>query len=247
MEIAPQVFRVRQSFQGPEIRDVGHAVRRAQQPWTWGRQFNRGSRLQSPPEAEAYIRLMPSSEPLSSSCGVCVPSPSSYRRWGVTAARTAAGQVEVLASLGVTEVSVGCPIRASMDTVVVCEAAEGFPVHFDRLAFEADHVLVCNRVKPHTGFTGDLQSGLMKMMLIGLGKKAGAEIYHRACQDHGFGPIVRSVAGEVLKRCHIAAALGVVENGYEQTALIQAARPADIEARKRTAQASHCVDASLAV
>ena len=53
-------------------------------------------------------------------------------------------------------VSVGCPIRASMETVVVCEAAEGFPVHFDRLAFEADHVLVCNRVKPHTGFTGDI-------------------------------------------------------------------------------------------
>ena len=121
---------------------------------------------------------------------------------------TAAGQVEVLASLGVTETSVGCPIRASMDTVVVCEAAEGFPVHFDRLAFEADHVFVCNRVKPHTGFTGDLQSGLMKMMLIGLGKKAGADIYHRACQDFGFAQIVRSVAAEVLQRCHIVGGVG---------------------------------------
>ncbi len=146
---------------------------------------------------------------------------------------TATGQVEVLASLGVTETSVGCPICASMDTVVVCDAAEGFPVHFDRLAFEADHVMVCNRIKPHTGFTGDLQSGLMKMMLIGLGKKAGADIYHRACQDHGFGQIVRSVAAEVLRRCHVVAGLGIVENGYEQTALIQAVPPAEIESREK--------------
>ncbi len=57
-----------------------------------------------------------------------------------------------------------------METVVVCQTAEGFPVHFDRHAFEADHVLVCGRVKPHTGFVGDIESGLMKMMLIGLGK-----------------------------------------------------------------------------
>src|SRR5690606_5052302 len=138
---------------------------------------------------------------------------------------TAAGQVEVLASLGVTEATVGCPIRSSMETVVVCQAAEGFAVHFDRLAFEADHVFVCNRVKPHTGFTGDLQSGLMKMMLIGLGKKAGAAVYHRACQDYNFGQIVRSVAGEVLRRCQIVGALGMVENGYDQTARVRAARP----------------------
>ena len=69
-----------------------------------------------------------------------------------------------------------------METVVVCQAAEGFPVHFDRHAFEADHVLVCGRIKPHTDFSGDMESGLMKMMLIGLGKHDGAMVYHRAIQ-----------------------------------------------------------------
>ena len=104
--------------------------------------------------------------------------------------------------------SCGCPIRATMETVVVCQTAEGFPVHFDRHAFEADHVVV---VRPHQAahdFVGDIESGLMKMMLIGLGKHEGAKIYHRAIQDYSFGQIVRSVAGQVLENCRIVAGVG---------------------------------------
>ena len=67
-------------------------------------------------------------------------------------------------------------------------------MHFDRLAFEADHVLVLNRVKPHSGFHGPIESGLMKMLLIGLGNCEGAKIYHRAILDHSFEQIVHSVA-----------------------------------------------------
>ena len=77
---------------------------------------------------------------------------------------TAEGQRRLLESYGITEAPIGCPIRSSMETVVVGQAAEGFPIHFDRLAFEADHVLVCNRVKPHTAFAGPIESGLMKML-----------------------------------------------------------------------------------
>jgi hypothetical protein len=71
---------------------------------------------------------------------------------------TAEGQRGVLASYGITEEYCGCPIRASMETVIVCQAAEGFPVHFDKHAFGADHVLVVGRVKPHTGFVGDISA-----------------------------------------------------------------------------------------
>jgi hypothetical protein len=120
-----------------------------------------------------------------------------------------------------------------METVVVCRAAEGFPVHFDRHAFEADHVLVCGRVKPHTLFAGQIESGLMKMLLIGLGKCAGAGIYHNAIQDYSFDQIVRSVAGEVLAKCHILAGLAIVENAYDQTALIEAVPPAEFERREK--------------
>jgi hypothetical protein len=138
------------------------------------------------------------------------------------------GQREVIESYGVTEQSVGCPIRSSMDTVVVCQAAEGFPVHFDRHAFDADHVLVFNRIKPHTKFAGKLQSGLMKMMLIGLGKRDGAEIYHAAIEDFDFDRIVRSVAREVISRCRILTGLAVLENAYDEIAQVVALAPQQI-------------------
>ena len=145
---------------------------------------------------------------------------------------TNAGQLRVLESLGITAASCDCPIRSSMDTVVVCQAEEGFPVHFDRHAFEADHVFVCNRIKPHTRFTGDLQSGLMKMMLIGLGKHHGAEVYHRAIQDFAFGQIVRSVAKEVLQRCRIVGGLAIVENALDETAVIEAVAPDEFASKE---------------
>jgi hypothetical protein len=146
---------------------------------------------------------------------------------------TAQGQRELIEGYGVTEAYCGCPIRASMETVVVCQAAEGFPVHFDQQAFGANHVLVVGRVKPHTNFVGDIESGLMKMMLIGLGKHAGAKIYHRAIMNYSFGQIVRSVAREVLAKCRIVAGLGIVENAYDQTAKIQAVAPAEFEDREK--------------
>jgi hypothetical protein len=120
-----------------------------------------------------------------------------------------------------------------METIIVCQAAEGFPVHFDKHASQADHVVVCGRVKPHTNFVGDIESGLMKMMLIGLGKHNGAKIYHRAIMDYNFGQIVRSVAKEVLAKCNIVAGVGIVENGYDETANIQAVRPEEFEEREK--------------
>jgi hypothetical protein len=146
---------------------------------------------------------------------------------------TAHGQQSVLESYGITEQSCGCPIRAGMETVTICQAAEGFPVHIDRHAYEADHVVLCGRIKPHTDFTGDIESGLMKMMLLGLGKHEGAKVYHRAFQDLTFAQIVRSVANIVLKQCHIAAGIAIVENSYDETALVEAIAPADIERREK--------------
>jgi hypothetical protein len=141
---------------------------------------------------------------------------------------TAEGQQGVLTTYGVTEQYLGCPVRASMETVVVCQTAEGFPVHFDKHAFGADHVLVVNRAKPHTRFNGDIESGLMKMMLIGLGKHEGAKIYHRAIENYSFDQIVRSVAANVIERCRIVGGLGIVENSFDETMRIQATLPEHI-------------------
>lgn len=152
---------------------------------------------------------------------------------GSHAGGSAEGQRRLIESYGITEEFVGCPIRSSIETVVVGRAAEGFDIHFDSTAFAADHVLVCNRVKPHTGFVGPIESGLMKMLLLGLGKCEGAKVYHRAIQDFSFAQIIRSAAAEVIARCHILAGLAIVENAYDQTARIEAVRTEEFEAREK--------------
>lgn len=145
---------------------------------------------------------------------------------------TAEGQADVLARLGVTPAAMGCPLRSSMAVVQVTTAAEGFPVYFDREALAANHVLVVNRIKPHTKFSGEIESGLMKMMLIGLGKCQGAEVYHRVIAKYSFDQIVRSVAREVIGRCHILGGLAILENAYEETAEVVGVAASEIESRE---------------
>lgn len=145
---------------------------------------------------------------------------------------TAEGQVQILAGYGITPEFLGVEIRASMETVIVDHTPHGIPVHFDLHASRADHVLVVGRIKPHTGFVGDIESGLHKMLLIGLGKHNGAIVYHQAIQDYNWPEIVQSVANAVLRRCKVLGGLGIVENAYDQTGLIEAVRPENFYARE---------------
>ncbi len=145
---------------------------------------------------------------------------------------TAGGQTSVLAEYGITEEAMGCEVRSSMETVVVAETPQGVPVYFDRHAYEADHVFVVNRVKPHTGIVGPIESGLHKMMLIGLGKHEGAKIYHRAFLDFSFQEIVDAVAEKVLDNCGVIAGVAIVENQFDETAIVEAIAPEDFLQRE---------------
>ena len=138
---------------------------------------------------------------------------------------TAAGQTQLLEHYGITPEKMCCEIRASMETVIVDKTSQGIPVHFDKHASQADHVLIVGRVKPHTGFVGDVESGLHKMMLIGLGKHEGAKIYHRAIADYSFMEIITAVASSVISKCRVVGGLAIVENAYDETALIEAVAP----------------------
>jgi hypothetical protein len=229
----PPVFRVRQTFDAPRVRDVGAEVRSQLARLALESSIKPGDSvaITAGSRGVANIHLITRAivEHVKSLRGVPFIVPAMGSHGG----GTAAGQTQVLESYGVTEAFCGCPIRAGMETVVVCQTAEGFDVHFDRHAFGADHVIVANRVKPHTDFVGDIESGLMKMMLIGLGKHEGAKVYHSAIQDYSFGQIVRSVAGRLLESCKIAAGVGIVENGYDETAAILAIAPSEFEAREK--------------
>jgi hypothetical protein len=142
------------------------------------------------------------------------------------------GQLSVLAHYGITEERMGCPVRATMDVVQVGEAL-GLPVWLDRFAAEADWIGLVNRVKPHTDFKGEIESGLFKMMTIGLGKYRGAIQYHRANVQHGYEKVITAVGREMLGKARIGFGLAVMENGYDETAHIEAFAAADLEAGER--------------
>ena len=233
MPSLPQIFRVRQTFEAPRVDDVPGKVHAELARLKLAERVEPGQSVaitagsRGIAEIHRIIRAIVEHLQQFGARPFVVPAMGSH------GGGTAGGQRQIIESYGITEEFVGCPIRAGMETVIVCQTAEGFPVHFDRLAYEADHVLVCGRVKPHTLFTGDVESGLMKMMLIGLGKCEGAKIYHRAIQDYSFDRIIRSVAGEVLARCHILAGVAIVENAYDQTARIEAVATEQFEAREK--------------
>ncbi|MBE9375209.1 hypothetical protein IQ251_12220 [Saccharopolyspora sp. HNM0983] len=133
---------------------------------------------------------------------------------------TADGQRQVLADYGVTEESVRAPVVSSMDTVVIAHLPDGTPVHFDAEAAAADGVVVVNRVKPHTDFKGEHESGLAKMLAIGLGKHEGATTLH----SHGFGAfphLIPAAAQAALDNAPVEFGVAVVENAYEDIAELE--------------------------
>jgi hypothetical protein len=135
---------------------------------------------------------------------------------------TAEGQKALLAHYGVTEEGVGCPIKASMDTVLLGRIENDTPVYFDQTAYEqADAVIPIGRVKPHTDFHGPIESGLMKMIAIGLGKQKGAEHFHwRGFPE--FHHLIPAVARFTLSHVNMPFGIALVENGYGHLSLIEA-------------------------
>ena len=143
------------------------------------------------------------------------------------------GQKETLEHLGITQEAMGAPIRSSLETLRIGTTPQGVPVMMDRLAWEADHVVPFNRIKKHTDFEGDIESGLMKVCVIGMGKFEGAEIYHRAMMTYGPSTIIKAGARVVLEKANILFAVGSVENGYHETAALEALLPGEMEEKEK--------------
>jgi hypothetical protein len=141
---------------------------------------------------------------------------------------TPEGQLSVLRRLGVTPESVGAPIHASMEVDEIGRLGSGEPVYVDRMASKADAVIVVNRVKPHTDFKGNIESGLMKMIAVGLGKQKGAEAIHNSLSE-GYHRNISLAAKLIMKRIPIILGIAIVENAYHEIAVIKALQPDEIE------------------
>jgi len=137
---------------------------------------------------------------------------------------TAEGQRQVLSHYGITEKSMGVPIKATMDTVQLDYLENGLPVHFDRIAYHADGIIAVNRVKVHTAFKGKIESGLHKILAVGLGNHRGARLVH-SLGVKGLRDYIVEFAKIILKKAPVIAGFGILENGYDQTFRIKAAKP----------------------
>ena len=149
---------------------------------------------------------------------------------------TAEGQREVLAHLGVTEESVKAEIRSSMDVIKLGELPNGLPVYIDKYASQADGIVVINRIKPHTAFRGPVESGIMKMISIGLGKQKGAEATHQL----GFKYMAENVpamAKMMMEKTPILFGVATLENAFDRVARIEVLPVEEIEEKEPALQA----------
>lgn len=148
--------------------------------------------------------------------------PFLFPAMGSHGAATAEGQADVLAHYGIIEETMGCPVVSSLDVVSVGTSPEGIECFMDKAAHDADGVMLIGRVKWHTDFAGKIESGLFKMMAIGLGKFAGAQRYHTHAYKIGLETMIRSVGRQVLQTGKILGGLAILEDAHHSTAQLTA-------------------------
>jgi hypothetical protein len=152
---------------------------------------------------------------------------------GSHAGATAEGQRILLTEYGVTEEGIGAPIVSSMETVSLGRTPVGIEAFMDRAAWESGRVLLLNRVKTHTDFHGEVESGLMKIMAVGLGKLEGARSFHENSMSLGFEKAILAMGRHILGAGRILAGIGLVENDRSELCEIAAAPAREVEALDR--------------
>ena len=223
----PRMVTIRQNYDKSEIEDIPeHIVRIMDQKIKNHRQFE-GRRIciavgsRGIPHLDTIVRTICCRLKEWGAKPFLIPAMGSH------GGGTAEGQKEILTGYGITESAMGVPIEASMEVVKYGELSNKTPLYCDKLAFESDGIVILNKVKPHTDFRGEHESGLAKMIAIGLAKHIGASAFHM----QGFSEFPKRVpeAAEIfLKRAPVAFGIGLVQNAYDQICAIEAAEPNDI-------------------
>jgi hypothetical protein len=220
----PHFQRIRQEFSHPQVVDINEAVSQA---------------ISNLPDIATRchrkrIAITAGSRGISQIAEILAATVSQLRHYGAKpfivpamgshGGATAEGQVQMLASLGITESTVGAPIESSMEVIEAGRLPNGMPVYVDRLAAGADGIVILNRVKPHTDFAGELESGLAKIAVLGLGKHKGAALVHSYGVD-GLQVWMPQAARIIVNNTPVLFGLASVENAYHEVARIAAVDP----------------------
>lgn len=228
----PEMIRIRQKFDNTQLVDIPSEIKTQVADLALARQIEPGDSVAigcSSRGIANYDLIIRATVNVLKDLGL---KPYMVPAMGSHGAATAEGQKRVLALSGITEETMGAPVRSSLDTRQVGHTEDGVPVLIDSLAWAADHIVLANRIKPHTEFTHNFESGVLKMMAIGLGKEKGAKLYHKAFISFGYAHTIFTIAEKVMQSGKILFGVGIVENGYSQTARIDVMPPGELVKRE---------------
>ena len=223
----PKMVKIRQTFNADEILDVSAALSAALVESGQLAQIRPGMNIAIAAGSRGVAQIATLVRTTVAEVKKLGANPFVVPAMGSHGGATGAGQAEVLAHLGITEEYVGCPIVSSMEVVEISRLPNGMPVYIDKNAYQADGIIVINRIKPHTAFRGPNESGLVKMITIGLGKQKGAE----SCHAYGFKymhDLIPAMAKEMLQLAPIMFGIATVENAYDHVAKVVVAGAAEL-------------------
>jgi hypothetical protein len=223
----PRLVPIRQDFPDRRLADIPAAVQKELTQSAFGRGLAPGSRIAIGVGSRGISNIATIARAVADFWKSAGMRPFIFPAMGSHGAATAEGQADVLAHYGIIEETMGCPIISSLEVVSLGKTPEGIETFMDRNAHQSDGVTLVGRVKWHTDFAGELESGLFKMMAIGLGKFAGAQRYHTFAHKIGLAPVIRSIGRQVLASGKVLGGLAILEDAYHQTAQVTAV-PVDV-------------------
>ena len=223
----PGMIRIRQKYDDSHIADVSYYVRKKMQEVLTAPEHFQGKRICITAGSRGIPHLSELIRAICSQLKEWGASPFVVPAMGSHGGGTARGQMEILESYHITEKEVGVPILSDMQVVQYGVLSNGIPLYCDKYAFESDGIVLLNKEKPHTDFHGPHESGLAKMIAIGLGKHKGASVFHM----QGFSSFAQMIpeAAEIFMRtAPVAFGVGVVQNAYDEICTIEVAPPEKI-------------------
>lgn len=228
----PRLLSVRQKFPDRRIPDIPSEVKRQMEASGFAAAVKPGSRIALGVGSRGISNISTIVGAVAAFWKERGFAPFIFPAMGSHGAATAEGQADVLAHYGIHEATMGCPVVSSLDVVPLGATSEGIEVFFDRSAWDSEAVMLINRVKWHTDFAGTLESGLCKMMAIGLGKFAGAQRYHTFAYRMGLEKVIRSASAKVLATGKLLGGLAILEDAHHNTAMLEAVPAAKLPARE---------------
>jgi hypothetical protein len=228
----PRLLLVRQSFPSRRIPDVGAEVERQLRDSGFAARLKPGASVAIGVGSRGIANIASIARATAAFWKSQGMRPFIFPAMGSHGAATAEGQADVLAHYGIITETMGCPVRSSLEVVALGKTPQGIQTYMDRNAFESDGVMLCGRVKWHTDFAGKIESGLFKMLAIGLGKFAGAQHYHTYAYKLGLENTIRAIGRTVLASGKVLGGLAILEDAHHDTARLEAVPAEGMEARE---------------